>query len=197
MSRHLDSSTKAQMAQIMVQYGRSGRFSRKESVRSLFGRTVLGKAIWESSIGTLLGKIFEMGMFICQPSKRIILIRVCGRYQTGRQYRKHKTDLENSHGRRWPGRTNIISWPWKFWVARKESVKSARILFRQKCLPTGFLFWGPNFRISKIYLPDSFPEGVIFQSGKKKSETGLIPGVPFFSQVKILYFFIFWIFSCL
>ena len=62
---------------------------------------------------------------------------------------------------------------------------------RQKCLPTGFLLRGPNFRISKIYLPVSFPEGVIFQSGKKMSETGFIPGVPFFSQVKILYFFIF------
>ena len=70
----------------------------------------------------------------------------------------------------------------------------ASIPCRPKCLPTGFLFWGPNFRISKIYLPDSFPEGVIFQSGKKMSETGFIPGVPFFSQVKILYFVIFWIF---
>ena len=57
-----------------------------------------------------------------------------------------------------------------------------------------FLFWGPNYRISKIYLPVSFPEGVIFQSGKKMSETGFIPGVPFFSQVKILYLFMFWIF---
>ena len=33
--------------------------------------------------------------------------------------------------------------------------------------PPVFLFWVPNYRISKIYLPVSFPEGVIFQSGKK------------------------------
>ena len=35
MSRYLDTSTEAQMAQIMVQYGRSSRSSRKESARSL------------------------------------------------------------------------------------------------------------------------------------------------------------------
>ena len=35
----------AQMAQIMVQYGRSSRSPRKEFVRSPFGRTILGKAI--------------------------------------------------------------------------------------------------------------------------------------------------------
>ena len=38
MSRYLDTSTKAQMAKIMVQYGRSSRSSRKESVRSPSGR---------------------------------------------------------------------------------------------------------------------------------------------------------------
>ena len=48
----LDASTEAQMAQIMVQYGRPSRSSRKESVRSPSGRTVMWKAIWESSIGT-------------------------------------------------------------------------------------------------------------------------------------------------
>ena len=36
MSTYLDTSTKAQMAQIMVQYGRPSRSSRKESVRSSF-----------------------------------------------------------------------------------------------------------------------------------------------------------------
>ena len=34
-------------------------------------------------------------MFICQVSKRTIPISVCGRYQTGRQDRKHRTHLEN------------------------------------------------------------------------------------------------------
>ena len=44
MSRYLDTSTKAQMVKIIV-HGRSGRSSRKESVRSPFGRTSMGKAI--------------------------------------------------------------------------------------------------------------------------------------------------------
>ena len=43
--------------------------------------------------------------------KKNILIRVCGRYPTGRQDRKHRTDLAHSHGRSLSGRTNIISWP--------------------------------------------------------------------------------------
>ena len=110
MSRYLDTSTKAQMVKIIV-HGRSGRSSRKESVRSPFGRTSMGKAIWESSIGTRLGKSSKLGMFIFHPRKKNILIRVCGRYPTGRQDRKHRTSLAHSHGRNWSGRTNITSWP--------------------------------------------------------------------------------------
>ena len=45
MSRYLDTSTKAQTAKIIVQNGRPSRSSRKESVRSSFGRTIVGKAI--------------------------------------------------------------------------------------------------------------------------------------------------------
>ena len=45
MSRYLDTSTEAQMAKIMVQCGRSSRSSRKEFVRSPFGRTLMGKTI--------------------------------------------------------------------------------------------------------------------------------------------------------
>ena len=49
VSRHLDSSPTTQMAQIMVQCGRSSRFSCAKSLRSSFGRTVMRKAIWEKS----------------------------------------------------------------------------------------------------------------------------------------------------
>ena len=45
MSGYLDTSTKAQMGQIMLEYGRFSRSSRKESVRSSSGRTIMGKAI--------------------------------------------------------------------------------------------------------------------------------------------------------
>ena len=110
MSRYLDTSTKAQLVKIIV-HGRSGRSSRKESVRSSFGRINIEKAIWESSMGTRLGKSSKPGTFIFQPSKRTIIVRVCGRYPTGRQDRKHRNDLAHSHGRSWSGRTNIISWP--------------------------------------------------------------------------------------
>ena len=55
-SRHLDSSTTTQIAKFMVQYGRPSRSSWAKSVRSSFGRTVVGKAIWESPIETWLGE---------------------------------------------------------------------------------------------------------------------------------------------
>ena len=45
MSRYVDTSTKAQMAKIMVHCGRPSRSSRKASVRSSFGRTLMRKAI--------------------------------------------------------------------------------------------------------------------------------------------------------
>ena len=64
MSRHLDTSTKAQMAQIMVQYGRPSRSSWAKSVRPPFGRTIMGKVIWESFIEIRLGKSSELRMFI-------------------------------------------------------------------------------------------------------------------------------------
>ena len=81
----------------------------KASVQSSSGRTTVGKTIWNVLSNYGWAKVFQLGMFICQPSKRTILIGVCGRYETGLQDRKHKFDLENSHERRWSGRTNTIS----------------------------------------------------------------------------------------
>ena len=63
MSRHLDTSTKAQMAQITAQHGRPGRSSWTESVRSSFGRTIMGTAIRESSIRKRLGRSSKLRMF--------------------------------------------------------------------------------------------------------------------------------------
>ena len=57
MSRYLDTSTKTQMAQIMVQYGRPSRSSWAKSVRSSSGMTIMGKAFRESSIRTRWGKV--------------------------------------------------------------------------------------------------------------------------------------------
>ena len=64
MSRYLDTSTKAQIARIMVQYGRSSRSSWTTSVRSSFSKTIMGKAIRESSFRTRMGKSSKLGAFI-------------------------------------------------------------------------------------------------------------------------------------
>ena len=60
-----------------------------------YGKGNLRKFYWNT-----VGKILKLGVLMCQPSKRIILIRVCGRHQTGRQTENIKTDLENSPKRR-------------------------------------------------------------------------------------------------
>ena len=62
MPRHLDSSTTTQMAKIIVQYGRPSCSSWAKSVRSSFGRTVMGKAIWENPFEVRLGEcMFPVG----------------------------------------------------------------------------------------------------------------------------------------
>ena len=67
MFRHLDSSTTTQMAKVMVQYGRPSRSSWAKSLLSSFGRTIMGKAIWENPIETRLGCLFvyrDNGLFL-------------------------------------------------------------------------------------------------------------------------------------
>ena len=60
----------------------------------LFWQDCYGKGIRKSSTGTRLGKVLNWECFIRSPRKRTILICSCGQYQTGRQNRKHRTDLE-------------------------------------------------------------------------------------------------------
>ena len=62
-------------------------------------------------------------------------------------------------------------------------------------LPDRFFPWWPIFEFGNNYLPVSFPGGAIFESGKMP-ETGFIPGVPFLSQVTILYFTFSDFFTC-
>ena len=62
----------------MVQYRRPSRSSWTESAWSSFGRTVMGKAIWENPIAARLWEGFQLGMLIRTAWKRIILICVCG-----------------------------------------------------------------------------------------------------------------------
>ena len=108
MSRCWDTSTKAQMAQIMVQYGRPSRSSWAKSVRSSFGRTIMGKAIWEYPIEAWLGENSKLGMSLCTSWKRIILICVCGWHEIGWKETKSWSDVETSDQRSRFGRTNIF-----------------------------------------------------------------------------------------
>ena len=55
---------KHKMAQIMVQFGRPSCSCGTECVRSSVSRTVMGKAIGESSIRTRLGKSSKLRMLI-------------------------------------------------------------------------------------------------------------------------------------
>ena len=89
MSSHSDSSTTTQMAKIMVQCGRPSHSSWAKSVWSSFGRTVMGKAIWENPIEVRLGEGFQLGMLIRTPWKRVILICVCGWHRIGWKETKH------------------------------------------------------------------------------------------------------------
>ena len=120
MSRYLGTSTKAQMAQIMVRSGRSSRSCRKEFVLSPSGRTILGKAIWESSNGTLLGKILNWeclfvkrakGLF---PSVYVDEIKMAGKTENLGPTR------EIFGERRWFGRTNIVLGPRTFGMYSKR-----------------------------------------------------------------------------
>ena len=73
LSSYLDTSTIAQMVKIMVQCGRPSRCSRKESVRSPSGRTLMWKAIWESSTGTRLGKVLNWECLYVHREKGLFL----------------------------------------------------------------------------------------------------------------------------
>ena len=71
--------------------------------RNLYGHPLAG-LLWERQFEKVplehgWEKVLNWECF-CQPSKRTILISVCGRYQTGRQDTKHGTDMENLHERR-------------------------------------------------------------------------------------------------
>ena len=95
-SRHLETSTTTQVAQILVQYWRSSCSSWAESVRSSFGRTIVGKAIWESPFEKWLGENSKLGMSLCSSWKRIILICVCGWHKIGWKETKSWSDVEST-----------------------------------------------------------------------------------------------------
>ena len=61
-----------------------------------FGRTNVGKAIWENPIEIRMGEGFQLGMLIRTPWKRIILICVCAWHQIGWKETKSWSDVEST-----------------------------------------------------------------------------------------------------
>ena len=92
----------------MVQYWRPSCSSWAESVRSSFGRTFVGKAIWENPIETWMGENSKLGMSLRSSWKGIILICVCGWHQIGWKDTKSWSDVESTQQRSRLGRTNIF-----------------------------------------------------------------------------------------
>ena len=129
MSRYLDTSTTTQMAKIMVQYGRPSRSSWAKFVRSSFGRTVKGKAIWENPIEVRLEEGFQLGMLIRTPWKRFVLICVCGWHQINSLERNKIWILCGKYSWKkliWESRHHCLTT--SIWVALRENVKQAKIL---------------------------------------------------------------------
>ena len=128
VSRHLESSTATKMAKIMVQYGRPSCSSWAESVRSSFGRTIVGKAIWENPMETWLGENLQIGNVSLFIVKNIIIF-VCGWHQNWLErnkilircgkYLTKKSIWENQH----------LSWIMFTWAALKDSMQIAKILW--------------------------------------------------------------------
>ena len=87
-----------------------------KSVWSFFGRTIMGKAIWESPIETWMGENSKMGMSLRSSWKRIVLICVCGWHQIGWRCGKYsikKLIWENQH----------LSFIMYIWAVLKDNVK--------------------------------------------------------------------------
>ena len=75
--------------------------------RNLYGHPLAGLS-WERQFEKILlkygwEKVSNWECLFVNREKRTILGRVCGRHQICWQNRKHRTDLENFHERRWPG----------------------------------------------------------------------------------------------
>ena len=114
ISRYLDTSTKTQIAQILVQHGRPSRSSWAKSVRSSSARTVMGKAIRESSVGTRLGKSFKLGKFYVNREKGLFFsVHVDDIKQAGKKQNidpMWKVLLKDVDF----GRNDIVPWPCLF-----------------------------------------------------------------------------------
>ena len=123
------------------QHWRPSRSSWAKSVRSSFGRTIMGKAIWENPTETWLGENSKFGMSLCTSWKRIILICVCGWNKIGWKETKHWSDVESTQQRSRFGRTNIFPWSCILGMHSKTMWNKQRY-----CVQLQTHVWIANFR---------------------------------------------------
>ena len=101
---------KHKMAQIMVQYRRPSRSSWAKSVRSFSGRTTVGTTMWESSIGTRLGKVSLWECLFVHRARGLLLSVHVDVIKTGWKEAELESNTESTDERHWFGRTNIVPW---------------------------------------------------------------------------------------
>ena len=102
----------------MVQYGRPSRSSWAKSVQSSFGKTVMGKTVWENPIAARLEKVPNWECLFVHHQKKNWLGRNKTLTQCGKYPRK-KSIWENRHH----ALTMFM------WVVLNENVKQAKILW--------------------------------------------------------------------
>ena len=108
---------------IMVQYGRSSRSSWTESPWASFGRTVMGKAIWESPLELRFGRRFPIGNACSSQWKSVILICVCGWHKIGWKETKHWSDVESNSIKKSIRENQHLSLIMYTWDVLKDNVK--------------------------------------------------------------------------
>ena len=85
MSRHLDSSTTTQIAQIMVQYGRPSLSLWNEICTVILWKDCYGKDNLRKSNWSTFGRRFPIGNACSYAVKKVILICVCGWHKIGKK----------------------------------------------------------------------------------------------------------------
>ena len=75
---------------------------------------LLGSCGKEVLLEFWMGVNTELGMSVCSSKTMIILIGLCGWYWNDSKKAEYGSCVEQMDETRWSGRTNIVSWPWKF-----------------------------------------------------------------------------------
>ena len=154
--------------------------------RNLHGHLLAGLS-WETPFEKYLfkngwGKVPKLGKAFSLTEKRTILVCVRGWHETGWKETKYQSDVEDTHERRWFGRTDIIPWPCLF------GLYSTRMSNKQGCCaplqkyvriqdfcwswgkPTSFRENGCEYLLMVLWHGRSCKEmrGKILRTGKQK-----------------------------